>query len=191
MAGMRRPAMKIWKLEFELDKYDNLKPEKEWSIEKIQSFDGRKQSVIWTPVKVVRLEPEKKLGLSDAPGFYSHIPVFSKKAKDILEDCIFDSVELLPMINEEKEYWAVNITKILDCINYEKSIYKTFPDGKRILRFEKYFFNEKKLVNENIFKIKDKPLAAAFVSDEFKDIVEFNNLTGFKFNLVWDSETST
>lgn len=28
----------------------------------------------------------------------------------------------------------------------------------------------------------------AFVSDEFKQTVEKNNLLGFKFKLVWDSE---
>ena len=75
-----------------------------------------------------------------------------------------------------------------NCVNYEKSNYKTFPDGRRILRFKKYCFTKEKLINEDIFKIKDEPLASPFVSDNFKKIIESNGFTGFKFKLVWDSE---
>ena len=180
--------MRIWRLEFGLDEYDDLKTDKEWSIEKIREFDGREHDKDWEKVKVVRLEPEKKLPLSNAPGFFSHIPVIDKRSKDILENYISDFVEILPLINDERDFWAINITNVLDCVDYGKSIYKMFPDGKRILRFKKYSFIEKKLIGENIFKIKDELLAAPFVSDEFKNIVDFNNLTGFKFRLVWDSK---
>ena len=65
--------MRIWRLEFGLDEYDDLKTDKEWSIEKIREFDGREHDKDWEKVKVVRLEPEKKLPLSNAPGFFSHI----------------------------------------------------------------------------------------------------------------------
>lgn len=39
-----------------------------------------------------------------------------------------------------------------------------------------------------MFKILDEKTRYAFVSDEFKQTVEKNNLLGFKFKLVWDSE---
>lgn len=51
--------MKIWQLQFELDKYDNLIPLKEFTADEIQSFDGRKKKDIWKPCPVKRMEPEK------------------------------------------------------------------------------------------------------------------------------------
>ena len=46
------------------------------------------------------------------------------------------------------------------------------------------------LKKHNIFKIVDEPRRGPFVSEEFKEAVEKNKLTGFKFELVWDSEQS-
>lgn len=180
--------MNIWRLRFELDMYDNLTPAKKWSHEKIQSFDGRKQLDNWKAVKVIRLEPEKNLPLSDAPGFYSHIPVFNRKVIDVLGEGLKDKVELLPLKNKEDEYYALNVINVLDCIDYSNSDYMTFPDGKRIYRFKKYCFFETKVLGENIFKIKDEPRQAPFVSDQFKNIVEEHGFTGFKFSLAWSTD---
>lgn len=44
------------------------------------------------------------------------------------------------------------------------------------------------LLNNDIFKLIDEPRRSPFVSEKFKKAVEDNNLTGFKFELVWDSE---
>ena len=133
------------------------------------------------------MEPEKKLELSDAPGFT--IPVFSKRAVEILRPLIQNSIEELELQFEEAEYYGINVTTVLDVIDYSKSKYKMYSDGKRIMVFEKYAFricNE--LNNNNIFKIVDEPSRWEFVSDRFKQIVEENHLSGFKFKLVWDSE---
>lgn len=55
--------------------------------------------------------------------------------------------------------------------------------------FEKYaFLNNGLLDGVNIFKIVDEPRRWPFVSDIFKKTVEKNNLTGFKFKLVRDSD---
>lgn len=51
--------MKIWQLNFELDDYDNLVPINEFTVEEIQSFDGRSHLRQWKPVQVKRMEPEK------------------------------------------------------------------------------------------------------------------------------------
>ena len=62
--------MKIWQLRFELDKYDNLMPLKEFTVEELQSFDGRSHLKNWSALAVKRMEPEKGLELGDAPGFH-------------------------------------------------------------------------------------------------------------------------
>lgn len=178
--------MKIWQLNFELDEYDNLIPVKEFTVEEIQSFDGREHLTQWKPIKVKRMEPEKNLELSDAPGFT--IPVFSEKAVECLRTLISKNVEILPLEFEEKNYFGINVVTVLKAIDYEKSIYKMFRDGKRIMAFKKYAFLTEVIQGVAIFKITDEKTRYAFVSDEFKKVVEKNNLSGFRFKLVWDSE---
>ena len=178
--------MKIWQLNFELDKYDNLIPRKEFTVEEIQSFDGRRLLDRWKPIEVQRMEPEKGLALSDAPGFA--FPVFSRRALDCLKPLISENVEILPLCFSEKEYLGINVISVLDAIDYEKSIYKTYRDGKRIMAFKKYAFLPNIIEHVSIFKISDEKTRYAFVSDEFKQVVQKNNLSGFKFKLVWDSE---
>lgn len=178
--------MKIWKLNFELDLYDNFVPEKEFTVEVIHSFDGREKLKNWIPIKVKRMEPEKNLILSDAPGFL--FPVFSEKALGCLYPLIKNYVEVLPLEFEENNYFGINIINVLDAIDYKKSDYKTFRDGKRIMVFKKYAFLPYVVRNMPIFKITDEKTRYAFVSSKFKKIVQDNGLTGFKFELVWDSE---
>ena len=96
--------------------------------------------------------------LSDAPGFT--FLVFSRRALECLEPLISENVEILP----------------LDF------------DGKRIMAFKKYVFLPNVIESVSIFKISDEKTRYAFVSNEFKQTAEKNNLLGFKFTLVWDSE---
>lgn len=178
-------VMRIWQLQFEVDKYDNLVPVGEFTADEIQSFDGRRKKDIWNPLPVKRMEPEKELELSDAPGFI--FPVFSKKALEILRPLIQNSVEELELQFQEAEYYGINVTAVLNVIDYSKSEYRMYSDGKRIMAFQKYAFRScKELINTNIFKIVDEPTRRAFVSDIFKQTVEKNNLLGFKFKLVWE-----
>lgn len=179
--------MRIWQLHFEVDKYDNLIPVKGFSADEIQSFDGRRKKETWKPLPVKRMEPQKKLELGDAPGFT--IPVFSKKALEVLYPMIQNSVEILELQLSEEEFYGINVISVLDVIDYSKSQYRTFSDGKRIMAFQKYVFRmSEELVKNDMFKIIDERRRRAFVSDKFKQTVEENNLTGFKFKLVWDSE---
>ena len=176
--------MKIWKLKFEVDKYDNFIPQKPFTVDEIMAFDGRSHLKSWGSVFVERMEPQKGLELSDAPGFI--IPVISKNALEYLYKLIEKDVEILPLMSNEGEYFALNITLILDAINYNESEYKTYRDGKRIMVFEKYSFIPERIINRHIFKIIDEKRRFAFVSDEFKEAVETNNLKGFIFDLVWE-----
>ena len=179
--------MKIWKLDFKVDEYENFMPIKNFTYEEIRAFDGRKHLEKWKPLPVERMEPEKKLQLGDAPGFT--IPVFSKRALEILRPLIQSDIEALELEFSEGEFWGINVTTVLNVIDYAKSEYKMYSDGKRIMVFEKYVFRYcSELENHNIFKIIDEPARKAFVSDKFKQTVEGNNLEGFDFELVWDSE---
>ena len=178
--------MKIWHLKFEVDDYDNFVPVKSLTYEDYQSFDGRKLLKDWEPLLVRRAEPEKKLSLGDAPGF--RIPVFGEKALKCLLPLIKEHVEILPLVFSEGSFNAINVTTVLNPIDYEKSEYLKFSEGNRIMMFEKYAFIPEKVKGFPIFKIVDEARSSAFVSDDFKRIVDDNRLKGFRLMLVWDSE---
>ena len=110
--------MKVWKLYFELNKYDSLVPES-ITLDELQSFDGRRKKDSWRPLSLERMEPGKKLELSDAPGY--NLIIFSKKALNTLSPLIQDSIEELEVLFEEGEYYAINVTTVLDVIDYSKS----------------------------------------------------------------------
>lgn len=177
--------MKIWHLGFELDKFDNLIPIEELSLDEIQLFNGSRRRELWKPIAVKKMEDKE---LSNAPGFYSHIPVFDKIALEVVKDLIKDYAEALPLICSEGEFYAINVVEVLNGIDYDKAKFKTYRDGKRIMRFEKYEFVKNAIDKKHIFKIVDEPLRKPFVSDEFRNRVIDNKLEGFKFELVWDSE---
>ena len=114
--------------------------------------------------------------------------IFSDRVKDVIEEMIGNSVEFLPTITDEGVFWLVNITNVVNCIDYEKSQFRSFSSSGRIMVFEKYSFVEEKVRNEDIFRIVDMPYYRPFVSDRFKEVIEANDFKGFIFKLVWDSE---
>lgn len=179
--------MKFWKLRFIDEKYDNLKLEEKLSYDLIEQFDGRSLKKTWHTPSVCRMEPEKGLPLGDAANFL--IPAFNEKALIVLYPLIQNSVEILDLDFPEEKFFGINVTTLLDIIDYNKSKYKLFPDGKRVMYFKRYAFKETpELYKYNIFKLIDESKGWAFVNDRFKTAVEENHLTGFVFELVWDSD---
>lgn len=179
--------MKFWKMRFIDEKYDELKLEEKLSYEFLEQFDGRPLKNTWHIPSVCRMEPEKGLPLGDAVNFL--IPAFKERTLTALYPLIQDSVEVLDLDFPEEKFFGINVTTLLDVIDYKKSKYKLFSDGKRVMYFKQYAFKETpELYKYNIFKLIDEAKGRAFVNDKFKNAVEENHLTGFVFELVWDSE---
>ena len=97
-------------MDFDLDRYDNFRPKEKWTIEEIKSFDGRGHFNSWHTIQLERLEPEKGLPLSDAPGFYSHIPVFGERAVLVLKKYIDNNAEILTARYNEKNYYITQLS---------------------------------------------------------------------------------
>lgn len=180
--------LRIWKLGRDVDNFESLawgNDEHDVDLSYIQSFNGASKEKNWIPLHLKRMGDNVEF--SNTPGLSAHIPVFDKKAVDIMRDYLIGNAEILPIFCEDREFFVINVTSVLDCIDYEASEYKTFSDGVRIMRFVKYAFVEDKIKNVHIFKIKDEPLRSPFVSDAFRQKILDSDLTGFKFELVWDS----
>ena len=176
--------MKIWQLCFDVNNYANLQAIPPLTADEIQSFNGTKKLSSWSPRQVEPIETDLKLG--DAPGFT--IPVFSQKACDVLMPLMEQDVELLPLACSKGAFFGVNVTNLLDVIDYDSSVFRRFSDGKRIMAFQKYSFRMCDALNKcNIFKITDEPTRRAFVSDRVKGGNRKNGLKGFSLRLVWDN----
>lgn len=159
-----------------------------WDLRKADTFDGRPHAAEWTPERIVRLERGRK-PLPDAPTFlYSGILILSEKACTVMAPMLEDSCELLPLVCDEGEFAIVNVTAVLDCIDYGQAAFEVYEDSGQLARFTEYVFLPEKIAGHDIFKIKEFPLSWAFVTDRFKDAFETAGLTGLRFELVWDSE---
>ena len=153
-------------------------------------LDGTSRLASWSPFKISRYD-ELPLGdyISKLSG---DVMIMEKKAIDKLRP-IMGNIEILPLLCDFGDYWAINVITVLECINYEKSQFKTFPTGSRngrprIMQFEKYEFIPDEVNGYHIFKIADKPKSSIFVDDVFVKAVDENGITGFKFDLVWEKK---
>ena len=120
------------------------------------------------------------------------IVLFNQKAKDCLEGVFGDYVEFVPAKYQDDIYYIVNVLNIIDGLNYEKSEFEKLDDG-RPYSINKFSLRPNIVNNISIFKLfleESIYSTEIFVSQEVKDIVEANGLTGFSFEEVWrDDET--
>ena len=120
------------------------------------------------------------------------IVLFNQKAKDCLEGVFGDYVEFVPAKYQDDIYYIVNVLNIIDGLNYVKSEFEKLDDG-RPYSINKFSLRPNIVNNISIFKLflEDRIYSTEiFVSQEVKDIVEANGLTGFSFEEVWrDDET--
>ncbi len=179
--------MKIYQLHFDNEHYDYFIPEQDLSTSDLRTFDSRSKKNEWTPLAVRRANWRKGMELSDAPCCI--FPVFRREVLDALCPLIAGSVEELELVCHDGNYCGINVTAVLDVIDYTKSKRIYCDEKQKIPVFERYAFRDcLELRQHHIFKIVDEPQRWAFVSDVFKQAVESMGFTGFIFRLVWDSE---
>jgi hypothetical protein len=152
--------------------------------------DGKSLSEIWEPVFLPLYsgnpddgdeEREKSQPIPDfAMGIFNL--AMSEKAYLILRPLIADQAVFLELNTEAGLYYELDIQKI-NCLNLENSPKIFFPSGK-IMRIEKYSFFWDKLENVHIFNAANVVLSPDFASNQFKEMVEKNNLTGLTFSPI-------
>ncbi len=139
----------------------------------------------WVPFEV-KCARSKKYSVGD---FSSITPIhftLNNKAKEIFGNDLLNSVELLPISYSEPHY-LINVINVIDALDMEKSEFKRYDDG-RIMFCTKYVFKEEVIGNNIVFKIPQFSSAHIFVTEEFVKQVEENDLKGFVFEELWDSE---
>lgn len=179
--------MKIYNLKADPDKYQSLMFSRQEDYVWYRRLIGEPVADQWInpQVNVLYHDSIGKLLLpSDFPSFgVSHIPVFSKRSVEALEDLLTANGELLPVDCLDGEYFAYNVLNLISALDQDKSDIARFPTG-RIMTVRKYAFYVNKLAEQIIFKIPEIALLSVFVTDHFKVKVEEAGLTGFCFKEI-------
>lgn len=182
--------MRYFKLVYDFENDDDYVIVK--SNNKAENYDSRivKGDFIENWDKNIKFQYDVKEGeiLSDYLATDSGWVIVSKKFREVTREIIGKHVQYLDIniINsktkeEDNTYKVVNVTKHLEALDLENSVYDFFElDDEKILSVEKYALKQDVIKNYNIFKLNDEPIPI-FVSERFKDIVEENSLVGFQF----------
>jgi len=174
--------MRFWQLEYDSNNYEGMMvADGDWSI--ADQFIGRPLLAEWKPLQLQVYEEAPR---SDAPTFMGCAPLFSARAVDAVKALIEGSVEVLPTDFPREPYFILNVQSVLDCIDYDLAEAVRFRSG-RVMRFNKYAFIPNVVEGQHIFKVKEIPKQAVFVSDEFRNAILENQLVGFVFKEVWKS----
>lgn len=163
--------MKVWRLLYSSNatsimlKNDKLQ---------INYFEKKLDDFIPVEMKVV-----KKGKYNDFYDYLPGIPIISLETKEFLSTFIENSVQFLEF-RLKQNIFALNVTNVIDCIDYDKSI---IIDGS----IQKIEFDKSKLEGQYIFKIPQRRRSAVYVTDALKDIIEKSPFKGYEFDEIWDS----
>lgn len=178
--------MKIYELSADVEQFEWLTPKEDYDYAFMEQFNGEKLKDNWEKIEIVRIkEHKKKLPIGNLSRFLGGAPIFDETAKKILEPVVLSNCEFLEVENSEKKLWIGNVITVIDCLEND------FTKNGYIAPSE-YVFKTEKIGNNIMFKpfqntlTKKVPLHGIMVTEKFKQIVEKNNLTGFKFELIWD-----
>jgi len=145
---------------------------------------GKRFGNSWEPLYVELFEDqdggEKHKPLGDFAYLFG--PSMSMKAKSILEPLVGNTVEFLPFETSIGPYYAINVSWV-DCLDIRHSDVKRFSSG-RIMRVNKYSFFNAPMLGIHLFHVPELRASEYFVSNEFKKLVEANDLRGLIFSPV-------
>lgn len=147
-------------------------------------YQSQRLSPKWTPVVLHGFDDNPEVE-GDFPSLssYRKVPIFSRHALDVLFPLISDSIEVLPVVHPSgDEFFIINVLELLDCLDEEKSEVRRSQIDGRISRVFSYCFHPALIEGKHIFKTPLESGAGLFVDEEFKQLVEENNLKGLEFN---------
>ena len=147
-------------------------------------LDAKSLSADWKApeVKALRDENHRERPAADYPLLVG-MTVFSRRAVDALRDLLEANGEILPLRGNEGDYFAYNVTHVINALNEGSSDLKRFKDGG-VMRIDRYEFLPQLVHTATIFKIPEQR-GRIYVTDKFVQRVKDLELTGFEFEHVW------
>lgn len=108
---------------------------------------------------------------------------FVKLMQDLIKDCVqYLDVEIRSQDINYYDCKIMHVTKSLEALDYEHSVYTYMGDNDEYLSITKAVLKKSKLDGSHIFRIKDDEIPV-FVSNEFRKRVRENNLLCFSFSI--------
>ena len=175
--------MPVYELCFNHEKYKTLMPvDDDFWLSSAELFNGRRiLSTSWQCIQLESVPSIRELLLGDFTDFsVFYIPVMSQEAKDAVESTINQCAEFLMAKFESKNFFLLNVHKLIDVLDLNKSKVKRLASSGKIIEIEKAVFLNKDTLPP-IFKLTNMPLGKVYVTDEFKHMVELSILSGFEF----------
>lgn len=151
-------------------------------------FDGTARRAGWTPLAVEWILDEPGDGrrkITDCPNLASGVPALSARATIALRPQLAGVGELLPLSHPTQEYFALNVTNVVDALDEEHSDLTRFGSSGRVMRVKAYVFRAQALGPHAVFKDQRLARNTVFVTEPFVRAVEQARLTGFDFRPVW------
>lgn len=181
--------MKVYSWGYETDKYDSFtfpNPIEVMDEYFDRYFNGTLIGDHWGDIEFKTYRSRKPC---DCTGIGSNIPIFNKRAIQVLAQYLDSNVELLPLKHPDQTFYAVNVTRLIDGLDYDNSEIEYVKGHPNFIdHVHRFVFKQNVIQDYPIFKIPEFKRLRVFVTDTFKEAVEANGLKGFTFELLWDSE---
>ncbi len=143
----------------------------------LEHFVGKRMPENWQAPPLVNVSKSKKLG--DAFGWVLQVPTVSARAREVFEPIVGSDVQFLHFHEVRgKPYYAMNVLRIEDFQDHERSEGRARPDGTKPLP-SRYVFKGGGLPAELPPIFKTHPESNVFVTERIARAIVDNKLTGF------------
>lgn len=176
--------MKVFRLLGDPDHYESLMAPASHDFR--LNFHGKSLKQVWKPLEVEQCSnpDEPPRPPSDFPTLVS-VPVFSTRAVDAIGETLCHYGEFLPIVYKGVEYYAFNVTNIVDALNVSESELFYIEDGV-VFEVMSHVFRPEVIADQLIFKLPQITHRNEYVTERFVDLVTQHGLTGFSFWKVWE-----
>jgi hypothetical protein len=108
---------------------------------------------------------------------------FSEKVIDVAEKMLLEEGEILKVESPKNNFVAFHCTTLCDALDINLSDIKWLDKEKNwIGNINKFVIKSEKINGKNIFRIPNQSYMHTFFSENFKKLVDQNNLKGFNFD---------
>jgi hypothetical protein len=188
---------KVFRVDFNVSHYQFFTPYEE-DIQPSGLLDMGCKSIAqrWNPphVRWQRYDGKQRLRRGDFLHIITGTLVAAPKTMLNVSAFFEAAGEVLPLPFEEITYSLLHITQCVDCLDEERSTWRSTPEGIRF-GLEEYVFHPESLGASSLFKIPQQPRGSLLTfertrqpCEEFKAYVEAEGLTGLEFYLLWSDE---
>lgn len=177
--------MRVYRIEDDINRFCGFRFVPLDVAEEVEQMMHRSKpvSALWKPYRV-QVIAGRKGDFASSPMTYTAPLALNSRAVSALRPYIEGPGELLPFRYRKDEYWILYLPTPVDCLDAGGTQYRT--ERREPNNIRKAAFIPNRLSDQHIFRIPGG--FDYFITSELKRVIEQNNLTGLKFELMWSDE---